>query len=149
MRRTYTVSRREMQVLAGIARGEQNAELADRLGLALSTVKTHVERMRIRHGVPSRSALVRVGYERAWLAALTPEERLPTTLPLRQLQVLQCIADGLTDEQTARKLGISVHTVHEHIRRLVASLRARTRAHAVALGYQHGHIQPNRIAAAA
>lgn len=149
MRRTCTLTQREIQVLAGIARGEENAEIAARLGIALSTVKSHVERMRERHGAPSRSALVRIGYERAWLTALTPEERPPTTLPPRQLQVLQYAAQGLTDEQMARTLGIGAATVSEHIRRMGTALNARTRAHAVALGYQHGHLQPNRIAAAA
>ncbi len=40
------------------------------------------------------------------------------TLPLRMLQVLACLLEGLTVKEAAKKLGISAHTVQEYVKRL-------------------------------
>jgi DNA-binding CsgD family transcriptional regulator len=39
-------------------------------------------------------------------------------LPLRQRQVLDCLLNGDSEKQVARRLGLSPHTVHTHINRL-------------------------------
>lgn len=41
-----------------------------------------------------------------------------TLLPKRMLEVLSCLMQGLTIKQTAKLLGVSEHTVHEHTKRL-------------------------------
>ncbi|MBP2336686.1 DNA-binding CsgD family transcriptional regulator [Saccharothrix coeruleofusca] len=61
------------------------------------------------------------------LAAITAIARLRgrepgTSLSQRERQVLRFIADGLTQDQTARKLGISPHTVDTYVKRVRGKL---------------------------
>ncbi|MFF0466452.1 response regulator [Micromonospora zamorensis] len=57
------VTERERQVLALIARGLSNAELATHLNLSQATVKTHVGRLLTKLAVRDRAQLVIVAYE--------------------------------------------------------------------------------------
>jgi len=50
-------------VLAAVARGLTNAEIADRLQMSPATVKTHVNRVMTKLGVHDRAQLVVIGYE--------------------------------------------------------------------------------------
>ncbi|MCX2969307.1 MULTISPECIES: helix-turn-helix domain-containing protein [Streptomyces] len=52
----------------------------------------------------------------------------------RELQVLRCVAAGLTYGQTATRLGISVHTVNTYVRRIRHKFAAETHANLVRLG---------------
>lgn len=58
-----------------------------------------------------------------------------TDLSPRQRQTLALIAEGLTDREIADRLNLGVVTVRQHVRDLRTRLGARTRAHAVAIGY--------------
>ncbi|WP_366140074.1 helix-turn-helix transcriptional regulator [uncultured Jannaschia sp.] len=51
-----------------------------------------------------------------------PKRSVAQRLTQRELKVGCMIADGLTDKEIARKLGISAHTVREHCRRACAKL---------------------------
>ncbi|MGW1026981.1 response regulator [Streptomyces sp. NPDC002577] len=57
------LSERERQVLTLVARGLNNAEIADALGLSPLTAKTHVSRIMGKLGVRDRAQLVIVAYE--------------------------------------------------------------------------------------
>lgn len=57
---------------------------------------------------------------------------------VRQLEILQLIADGSPNDEIAAKLVVSVETVKTHIRQMLAKLGASNRAHAVALGLRSG-----------
>ncbi len=59
----------------------------------------------------------------------------------RELQVLTLLADGATDPQIAKQLGLSPATVQTHVRNAKAKLGARTRAQAVALVLERGLIE--------
>ncbi len=65
-------------------------------------------------------------------------EQRPTA---REGQVLQLIADGLVNREIGERLFLSEETVKSHVRHLLAKLQARSRAHAVAIGYRRGLIQ--------
>lgn len=61
----------------------------------------------------------------------------PTT---RELQVLQLIGDGLANREIGERLFLSEETVKSHVRHLLAKLQARSRAHAVSVGFRRGLI---------
>lgn len=68
----------------------------------------------------------------------TPRKGVKTTSVSKMLAVLRLIAEGNTNAQIARELGISEDTVKGRARALFEDLGARDRAHAVAIGYQRG-----------
>jgi DNA-binding NarL/FixJ family response regulator len=76
-------------------------------------------------------------------------EVIPFTPPLKELeqrptprevQVLQLISDGLVNREIGQRLFLSEETVKSHVRHLLAKLQARSRAHAVAVGFRRGLI---------
>lgn len=60
------------------------------------------------------------------------------TLTERELQVLKGMAEGKSNAEIGRELFVSEDTVKTHARRLFRKLRARDRAHAVAVGFRAG-----------
>jgi DNA-binding NarL/FixJ family response regulator len=58
----------------------------------------------------------------------------------REVEVLQLISDGLVNREIGQKLFLSEETVKSHVRHLLAKLQARSRAHAVAVGFRRGII---------
>lgn len=59
-------------------------------------------------------------------------------LTARELEVLVQCARGHTNIQTAKKLGISEHTVKTHVKGVNRALGAKNTAHAVAIGFKQG-----------
>lgn len=59
---------------------------------------------------------------------------------MREIEVLQLISDGLVNREIGRRLFLSEETVKSHVRHLLAKLQARSRAHAVAVGFRRGLI---------
>ncbi|MER5181961.1 response regulator transcription factor [Streptomyces sp. NPDC002896] len=62
----------------------------------------------------------------------------PDGLTARETEVLVLIADGLTNQQIARKLHVSTATVKTHINNLFAKTGLKDRAQAVRYAYRHG-----------
>ncbi len=58
----------------------------------------------------------------------------------REIEVLQLISDGLVNREIGVRLYLSEETVKSHVRHLLAKLQARSRAHAVAVGFRRGII---------
>jgi DNA-binding NarL/FixJ family response regulator len=58
----------------------------------------------------------------------------------RELEILQLIAQGLSNREIAEKLFVSENTVKTHSSRLLDKLNAKRRTHAVQLGKQFGLI---------
>jgi DNA-binding NarL/FixJ family response regulator len=75
-------------------------------------------------------------------------EVIPLTAPVeaghdptaRETEVLQLISDGLVNREIGERLFLSEETVKSHVRHLLAKLQARSRAHAVAVGFRRGLI---------
>ena len=65
--RTATLTERELQVLAAIARGGTNQEVARELLVSEATVKTHLLHVYPKLGVRDRAAAVRVAFQRGLL----------------------------------------------------------------------------------
>lgn len=61
-------------------------------------------------------------------------------LTVRELEVLQQIAEGSSDRRIAESLHISEHTVRSHIKNLYRKLGVSSRAHAVAKALREGII---------
>ena len=79
-----------------------------------------------------------------------PAEVIPLTAPLHELEqeptareteVLQLISDGLVNREIGQRLFLSEETVKSHVRHLLAKLQARSRAHAVSIGFRRGLIR--------
>ena len=67
-------------------------------------------------------------------ALLGPEETLTT----RELEVLELVASRLANAEIAAQLGISEHTVKNHMKNILAKLHLRNRRQAVAYGVARG-----------
>lgn len=63
------------------------------------------------------------------------EDLFGTPLSKRERQVLELIAMGLEYREVGQRLGISFHTVRNHMHFLLARLGARNAAHAVYLHF--------------
>lgn len=63
------------------------------------------------------------------------------TLPPRLRQVLVCLMEGDSEQQVAHRLGISAHTVHEHVKRLHRRFDVSSRGELLARGFR---IAPRR-----
>jgi len=135
---------RQVQVLAGAARGDGYAQIGTRLHMSPDMAKRVLHRAAGELHVapcPNRvPAAVDAAYRAGILTQLPPEPRQFAPLPAKRLRVLQLIAQGLADRQIGEALGVSEDTVGTHTKLLYRDLGARTRAHAVALGHQLGHL---------
>jgi DNA-binding NarL/FixJ family response regulator len=67
-----------------------------------------------------------------------------TALTSRQAQVLQLIADGMTNPAIADSLGLSERTVDRHVSNILTRLNVPTRAAATAYALSHGLIDTGR-----
>jgi DNA-binding NarL/FixJ family response regulator len=69
-------------------------------------------------------------------APATPEA--PDDLTPREVEVLQLIAEGLTNAEIAERLVVSAATVKSHVNHIFAKIGARDRAQAVVYAYANG-----------
>jgi DNA-binding NarL/FixJ family response regulator len=69
-----------------------------------------------------------------------PLQQLEQEPTMREIEVLQLISDGLVNREIGQRLFLSEETVKSHVRHLLAKLQARSRAHAVAVGFRRGII---------
>ncbi|MFW6075569.1 MAG: response regulator transcription factor, partial [Chloroflexota bacterium] len=70
----------------------------------------------------------------------TPDRQSPSTyagLTPREIEVLQAIADGLTDAEAGEQLFISTRTVSQHLRSIYNKLGVNNRAAAVRVAMEH------------
>lgn len=78
----------------------------------------------------------------ASLAALLPEpvlaDHLPERLSERELEVLELIAEGLSNKTIAHRLNISEHTVKTHVASIFSKLGSSSRTEAVSQAIRRG-----------
>jgi DNA-binding NarL/FixJ family response regulator len=68
----------------------------------------------------------------------TPPREYEQEPTAREIEVLQLISEGLVNREIGHRLFLSEETVKCHVRHLLAKLQARSRAHAVAVGFRRG-----------
>ena len=76
----------------------------------------------------------------------TPSPPPGNDLTSRELEVLSLLAEGLSTEAISERLVISVHTVRNHIQRIIMKLGAHSKLEAVALALRQGIIDAPRPA---
>lgn len=151
-----------LQALACGAQGKTGAALERvRAALALARPGGFI-RLFVDEGAPLArllyEALVRgiePAYVRRLLAAFPVAEAAPAPAPLqgaetelveplseRELEVLQLIAEGLTNQEVANRLFLSLHTVKVHARNIYGKLGVKNRTQAVAQARALGLLSP-------
>ena len=72
-----------------------------------------------------------------------PDEQATTLmeqLTSREIQILNCVAQGFSNKQIALELGISINTVKDFISKILTKLNANDRTEAVVIAIKHGMI---------
>ena len=67
--------------------------------------------------------------------------RAGSVLSAREREILQMLADGLSNREVSEKLVVSVETVKTHVKHILAKLDAEHRTQAVAIGIRQSLIQ--------
>ena len=68
----------------------------------------------------------------------------PTTLSMREIEILQLIAEGLSNKQIANHLCLSLYTVKNHVHNILKKLQVQRRLEAVDYASRRGLVQPRR-----
>ncbi|MGV9247599.1 response regulator transcription factor [Streptomyces sp. NPDC003710] len=105
------------------------------------------EIVRAVRSVLSGDAGLSPGIQRRLLERLSePEPATPVVAPdgltVRETEVLVLIAEGLTNQEIARRLHVSTATVKTHINNLFAKAGLKDRAQAVRYAYGRGLVRP-------
>jgi DNA-binding NarL/FixJ family response regulator len=106
---------------------------AEERDLILTRYRGHAARFEAAAAAGRRSAV----------QAESPPRRLAEPgheLSGRELEVLQLVSDGLLNREISIRLCVSEETIKSHVGHLLAKLPARSRTHAVAVGFRRGLI---------
>lgn len=106
---------RELQTLSLIARGCTDRDISTQLLISLSTARKHRESLHRKLAL-NKSTQLAIYYLETFTGTETinnPKQQ-STLLSARELQVVQLFAQGFSDKEVARKLGISDLTVRKH-----------------------------------
>jgi LuxR family maltose regulon positive regulatory protein len=80
-----------------------------------------------------------------WLVSHDSEELLVDRLSEREYMVLGLIAEGLSNQEIAQKLVVTVSTIKTHLNNLYAKLHVHTRLQAVTKAYDMGVLRRNEV----
>lgn len=77
------------------------------------------------------------------LPAKSESHRLSTTLTFREIQVLDLIASGASNQQISDQLGVSLYTIKSHVRNLISKLGVKNRWEAAQIAHELGILPHN------
>ena len=122
-----TLTPREQAVFAEAQSGATTAEIAARLFVSPSTVKTHLSSIYLKANAVSRAG--------ALAGSIDPETHHLTRLPLtpRQRDVVRCLLRGDSNREIATTLCLSPETVKDHLEKISDVLGLRNRYEIVAV----------------
>lgn len=116
--------------------------LDGRAGLAPAVQRRLLEQLMTQPQGPSRAdGRPSEAVQEGWRGPQSGEQQ-PDGLTERETEVLTLVADGLSNQEIADRLGISTATVKTHINNLFAKTGVRDRVQAVRYAYQHGLVAP-------
>ncbi|WP_432541433.1 response regulator transcription factor [Kineococcus sp. SYSU DK002] len=78
-------------------------------------------------------------------APASAPQGLPKDLTPREMEVLECMAHGLTNSEIAARFVVSEATVKTHVGRVLAKTHSRDRVQAVVLAFSAGLVQPGEV----
>lgn len=81
----------------------------------------------------------------AFSSARKVEATIPSVLTPRETEILTYIARGYMNKQVAHKLGVSEHTIKNHLSSILHKLEVNDRTQAVVLAIQNNWISPPEI----
>ena len=84
-----------------------------------------------RNGNPFTAFTLRVHQGRMHPVKAVADEALRLGLSCRQQEIMELIVAGKTKNDAAAELGLSIHTVHQHVRTIYAKLGLKNRVEAV------------------
>lgn len=83
--------------------------------------------MELRSSLRALAANLVVAYSTRFLAARLAQQRILDRLSDRQRELLPLLVEGISEPAIARRLGRSIHTVHDHTKRIYRRLRVGSR----------------------
>ncbi len=122
-----------------IAAGAQGYLLKDRDADTLSSLLRRIEA-----GEPPLSPSIAWRMMQHFGARPKVERRDDAGLTPREVEVLTLISAGMTTTETARKLGLTPHTVTSYIKILYQKLNVQSRAEATLAAVERGLVRPGR-----
>ena len=142
---TYADDRSVIEALRAGARGYLTKDAgAEEIRQALSQVisgQAVIDPAVQHHLVDAIADPGAAGAQPGALASREPERPLPDGLTVREAEVLELIAEGLSNAEIAGMLVVSEATVKSHVNHLLAKIGARDRAQAVGYAFRSGVVR--------
>lgn len=136
------LSLREVEVLCKHAEGNTYESGARLLHISPATYRSHTARIAAKIGTGDRAEMVQRGYSAGWLRLAGPPPVPAEPLLSDGLhQVIVLVAKGRTNAQIAQEMGTTEETVKSWVRRILATLGASDRAHAVHRSFVTGNLR--------
>ena len=110
-----------------------------------------VELLRAVRAVAAGDALLSPGVTRRLIGAFATQTRRPPQRPdldaltEREREVMALVAEGLSNDEIAKRLYVSPMTAKTHVSRAMTKLAARDRAQLVVYAYESGLVRPGWI----